>query len=129
MSQTIPFAKMSDVQGHTPGPWVVPHFARDDHPCQCTSVVSGSYNGAICTVAVDNGITLISEGGNDAPPQEEAKANARLIAAAPDLLAFVRSIAGFDKDFARGETKPLIDAARVLVAKANLTIPQIEGAV
>lgn len=68
----------------TPGPWYVPHFADDTVACDCKSIVSECYAGAICTIAIDNGLR-IEDGGNDAPPIEEAKANARLIAAAPDL--------------------------------------------
>lgn len=69
----------------TPGPWCVPHFADDTHPCMCISVV-GMHGGmgGICDIEIDNGL-LISEGGNDAPDIEQAKANAHLIAAAPDL--------------------------------------------
>lgn len=71
---------------HTPGPWQVPHFATDS-PCECRSVVAlACYPGAICEIFADNGKS-IGDGGNGAPPLEQAKANARLIAAAPDLLA------------------------------------------
>jgi hypothetical protein len=50
--------------------------------------VSESYAGGICTVQVDNGLR-IGEGGNDAPPRDEAIANMHLIAAAPELLQLV----------------------------------------
>ena len=39
--------------------------------------------GGIARIAVHNGIDSITEGGNDAPVVEQAKANARLIAMAP----------------------------------------------
>lgn len=71
---------------HTPGPWYPAHLADDDCSCDCRSIVSGGYAGSICIISVNNGIASISEGGNDCPPLEEAKANARIIAAAPDLL-------------------------------------------
>lgn len=70
---------------HTPGPWSLPHFARDDISCNCMYVLAEPYCGSICTISLDNGKS-ISEGGNDCPQYEEAAANARLIAAAPDLL-------------------------------------------
>lgn len=74
----------------TPGPWHAPHFADDTCTCNCRSVVSECYAGAICTVEFDNGLR-IEDGGNDAPPLEQAKANARLIAAAPELLEALKS--------------------------------------
>ena len=40
--------------------------------------------GGIATVEVDNGKSII-DGGNDAPPLEEAKANQRLISTAPTI--------------------------------------------
>lgn len=64
---------------HTPFPWHPPHICDDSTPCNCTSIVDEQYAGGICSVHVNNGIALISEGGNDAPPIEEARANARLI--------------------------------------------------
>ena len=72
--------------GWTPGPWYPGHLCRDDHACNCPYVLSEGYAGAICEVSVNNDLP-ISEGGNDAPPLAEAKANQRLIAAAPDLYA------------------------------------------
>lgn len=77
---------------HTQGPWECGHIANDEHPCNCTSIVSEGYAGGIATVHVDNGIAIIAEGGNDCPPLEEAKANSRLIAAAPELYDFVDRI-------------------------------------
>ena len=71
---------------HTPGPWEIPHLADDNCMCDCSSVVEQRYAGGICHIHVDNGIKSISDGGNDCPPLDEAKANAHLIAAAPELL-------------------------------------------
>ena len=72
---------------HTPGPWhATNHFADDAMSCNCAYVLSEGYAGSICDISVGNGLA-ISDGGNDAPPRDEAAANARLIAAAPDLLA------------------------------------------
>lgn len=66
---------------HTPGPWSIPHFAGGDTfgGCECGYVYSESQQGmgAICQVFF----------GGENEPREIAEANARLIAAAPDLLA------------------------------------------
>lgn len=75
---------------HTPGPWSTPHLACEDVKCDCAYVLSEGYAGAICTIEVGDG-KRVSDGGNDCPPLEEAKANARLIAAAPDLLEACRT--------------------------------------
>lgn len=72
----------------TPGPWVCHLGQSDDMPdttCRCRSILGGEYAGGIGQVFEDNG-KKVSEGGNDCPPQAEARANARLIAAAPDML-------------------------------------------
>jgi hypothetical protein len=69
----------------TPKPWSIPHFARDEVKCDCASILAEGYMGAIAEVHFDNGLR-IGNGGNDCPPIEEAKANARLMAAAPELL-------------------------------------------
>lgn len=76
---------------HTPGPWTVPHFADPDCKCKCAYVLCEKYAGSICEIDIGNE-KPISEGGNDAPPLEEAKANAYLIAHAPDMLATLRAI-------------------------------------
>ncbi len=54
-------------------------------------MLSECYMGCVTTVAcmdVANNLP-ISEGGNDAPPLEEARANARLIARSPDMRALL----------------------------------------
>jgi hypothetical protein len=68
----------------TPGPWWPGHFVDDTIACDCHSILSEGYAGAVAVMCIGNGLP-ISDGGNDAPPLQEAKANARLIAAAPDL--------------------------------------------
>lgn len=65
---------------HTPLPWEgKPHIMDGKHPCECTSWCEESYAGGILSIHVHNGIESLSEGGNDAPPLEEAKANAEFV--------------------------------------------------
>lgn len=79
--------------GFTPGPWsATNHFADDTTPCNCAYVLCDGYAGSICDISVGNGLP-IGEGGNDSPPREEAAANARLIASAPDLLEALQPFA------------------------------------
>lgn len=63
----------------TPGPWWPGHLTDDGHPCNCSNVLSNYFAGAICSVNPNNG-KLISDGGNDGAPLEEAKANILFIA-------------------------------------------------
>lgn len=76
---------------HSKGPWHTGHFVDDSHPCNCTTIVDGGHAGGICTVHVDNG-KLVGEGGNNAPNEQEAIANAHLIAAAPDMLEALKGL-------------------------------------
>lgn len=69
---------------HTPGPWMMPHFADDSATCNCTSVLSDSQHGMGCIATVPH--------GDENEPLEIAKANARLIAAAPDLLEALKDL-------------------------------------
>ena len=79
--------------------------------------------GGICRVEFDNGLP-ISEGGNDAPDLEQAKANARLIAAAPDLLEALEDMLA-QADFAasvrggEGHMKHAMAKARAAIVKAK----------
>ncbi len=65
---------------HTPLPWLgKPHLIDDSTSCNCTSWCEETYAGGILTINVNNGISSISEGGNDAPPLDVAKANAMFV--------------------------------------------------
>jgi hypothetical protein len=127
---------------HTPGPWSVPHLAVDSTSCNCAYVLAEPYMGSICTISVSDGKT-ISELGNDSPPLEEAKANARLIAAAPDLLAALTKAresvhancdALYEGHYAPQigdvplKDKPIIEAEDAVLAQIDAAIAKATGA-
>lgn len=94
----------------TPGPWSVPHFADEKSTCACSYVFPGSQSGfgAIATVQF----------GGENESYETAKANARLIAAAPELLEVLETVTcalighGYEADSA-------VLSARKAIAKAR----------
>lgn len=102
--------RLEDVaaEGPTSGPWLAGHLCDDEHPCNCASILSDTgIMGAVATVHHDNGLP-ISEGGNDAPPLREAKANQKHIAeASPAAISVL--------------TKALRDQAR-LIDEMRLTL-------
>lgn len=65
--------------GGPDGAWGAGHLSADDHSCNCPYIFDSGCMGGIATVHVDNGLS-ISEGGNDGPPLEYAKAIQRHIA-------------------------------------------------
>lgn len=107
---------------HSSGPWIAGHMADDTHSCNCRYILNGDYMGSIAVVSVDNGIDLISEGGNDCPPLEEAKANARLIAAAPELLEALAALSEAARAYlAHMDLEDILalEGARAAIAKAT----------
>lgn len=76
------------------GLWNSGHLADNNHVCDCAYIFSEEYAGGIGTVYVNNGQS-VANGGNDAPPIEEAKANLALIVelrnAAKDFIAIARA--------------------------------------
>jgi hypothetical protein len=79
---------MSETKTHpwTPGPWAPGHMTDPETTCECRYILSdgAGYFGSVAVVSKSNGLR-VGEGGNDCPPEEEAIANAHLIAAAPEL--------------------------------------------
>ncbi len=93
--------------------------------CNCAYVLSEGHAGSICTISISNE-KPVSDGGNDCPPVAEAAANARLIAAAPELLSVVRDM--FDNPDARlmiGGNPAFVDA---LVARAHAVLAKASPA-
>lgn len=105
---------MNEPVRHTPGPWHPGHLGSDGK-CQCRSVCDEGYAGGICTVHVGNGLP-IGDGGNDAPPRDEAVANMYLIAAAPDLLAALEAVMA---EWREGYGLQCVDQVRAAIAKAH----------
>lgn len=68
----------------TKGEWTLPHFADPKSNCKCGYVLCEKYCGSVATVNYSNDSDNWRNGGY--PPVEEAKYNAYLIAAAPELL-------------------------------------------
>lgn len=87
--------------------------------CRCSSILGGEYAGAIGQVFEDNGKS-VSDGGNDCPPRDEARANARLIAAAPDLLkACEEMLSSLEAMTTQGVAVTRWDEWRGAIAKAR----------
>lgn len=74
---------MEDFKG-TKGKWSLPHFADPNSKCKCGYVLCEQYCGSVTTVNYSNNGDDWRDG--DYPPIEEAKYNAYLISAAPELL-------------------------------------------
>jgi len=89
---------------HTPGPW------RVDNPNRICGVITDK-NGPICGMVYSDsrGITL-----------EQSHANARLIAAAPDGLAFAHAALDCLKTLANGTTDEIDTMRRNLRGSASI---------
>lgn len=108
---------------HTPGPWhVTPTPARPYRPMYFLTVAGES------RFSVDGqpGEAAIADLHSFLPNQPEVEANARLIAAAPDLLNIARTIVAIcesgDTNLAHlacDENSPLVGEARAAIAKAE----------
>ena len=92
------------MSAHTPGPWSV----EIDHQTEAPEFIRAYHEGEMFDIA-----TLSDE-------TEDIGANARLIAAAPDLLAALDDLLfyleGYDHDYP--EAAPKFDRARAAIAKA-----------
>ena len=87
---------------HTPGPWHVdPNFRRD--------VNREDDNAPVCTCEVNDPDVLVST----------QRANAVLIAAAPELLDFAKTVCGLHRHAKPDDIQRIIGQAQQLVAKAR----------
>ena len=100
---------------HTPGPWKVLEHSWSD-----TSIVAEGFDHGICLLDI-NYATEESQEADEA----QMAANARLIAAAPDLLAVLQTIVRvadgrqISGNLILDENSPLMDAARDAINKAT----------
>jgi hypothetical protein len=90
---------------HTPGPWAV-----DDDTLEIFSIVPGHSTGWIAKVLGND------DNGRPLSPDEMA-ANARLIAAAPELLSALRPLV--ERVIENGGHGDLVDTALAAIAKAE----------
>ncbi len=111
----------------TQGEWSVPHFAtaKDENDCDCTYVLSETMCGAVCSVHIDNG-KKVSEGGNDCPPLEEAKANGELIAFAVNNLGKLLDVAEAAKQYVDSEEAEARAKIKCEIAECNYSNPEPE---
>lgn len=109
---------------HTPGPWNLHPAYVDEQPLQCVSV------GVELTfqhIPVAQGEKFIAVAHYQTPAPgfphvadlEEAKANARLIAAAPELLEALNDLVESAEVGTAAILNPLVEKARAAVAKAT----------
>ena len=118
---------------HTPLPWEgKPHITDETTRCNCTTWGEETYMGGVLSVEVNNGIKLISEGGNDAPPFEEAKANAIFVdRAIHSFYPFIESLSDilsrFRSCIAQGNGE--IEGDKEAIACAEAILAEVKGGV
>ena len=106
---------------HTPGPWISESPTRDGTSVKSTAAL-------FSTVAWCGAGSIWSSSGSYEISHEEAEANARLIAAAPDLLEVAKLLLDFYnletqlfvEKYGHGITTRILgDRARAAIAKAT----------
>lgn len=97
---------------HSPGPWT-PHF---DDPRKKKS--NAQMGGPMALVATPNGRTSIDVTGSGRNFEEDC-ANARLIAAAPELLASLRKLLQWQAETRFAVPRIYLEEARAAVAKTE----------
>jgi len=99
------------MSGHTPGPWYV---AQND---EMFHIIGPAKNCNRNGIENEWDVALVEDDFTDARPREERAANARLIAAAPDLLAALKSMVACVEII--GSPVGDMDNARAVIAKAE----------
>jgi hypothetical protein len=115
---------------HTPGPWVADSFCTQDDAVVRVGTNDGTATYYHRTKTICECWVREDEGDDDSPHILQAEANARLIAAAPDLLALAKQYAsecaeccgtGISWDWNAREQKTCSDCADIyaVIAKAE----------
>ncbi len=93
---------------HTPGPWMTKRAAVQ---------TDGAYDFAVVTETTD----IIAEtfGRSGVATYHDAEANARLIAAAPELLAALKAAREFGLDDFKSGEQPIYEQMDAAIAKAE----------
>ena len=98
---------------HTPGPWELGSKSRD------TEFLDDEWEISICG-ANEIDCPLIAMVSNLSLSDDEADANACLIAAAPELLEALQSLVDMDVAYQRGpKVAEAVESARAAIAKAT----------
>jgi hypothetical protein len=106
---------MADTSKHTPGPWSV--YVHDDHT-ECPGIESD----VVSIVVFDQELAGGNQAGVQGRTVAECRANARLIAAAPDLLAALVAcleIMRQSEPWDRAKAADHYEIARAAIARAE----------
>ena len=98
---------------HTPGPFRLVHYEADEYPSHCKADAR--------IIGADGLCYGILFGGDDSYPDVGKIRKAHtLIAAAPELLEALKNLLNeADTDYIDDETRPMVEAARAAIAKAE----------
>jgi len=107
------------VTDHTPGPWTVTNALQTSGTRAPIVGYAGGWVARVFHPSAMPGLTSL------APPADEAEANARLIAAAPDLLAALKAIQAAcmdDSSLRHTLGTDLLDAVDAALARAEMAV-------
>lgn len=101
---------------HTPGPWTALIEGESTWGSDSHSVVAGEHFAGVADVMIECEASTHGEDGVTHVTQEHGIANARLIAAAPDLLEALIAVLAYCVE---DEGQPTVATARAAIAKAT----------